>query len=127
GEIRAMAATREDLRQRAEDAEDGGPEQQAALLARVQRGPEIEGRQVAAGAPRDVGDAEVVVEDRDLERHDGDEQRDTQRESGVARALLEIETPLRRARKARDRSPQAHEEREPEGEMAEQRHLGFGN
>ena len=66
-----------------------------------------------------------MAEDGDLERHDGHNQRGEQRKRGVARALLQIGASLGAPHESRDRSPQAHEKREPEGQITEQRHLGL--
>ena len=129
GQIDAMAPARHRLHERREQAQHRRPEEEATLLPRVECGPEIERREIAAGVGRDVLETEIVAEDRDLERDDGDHQRAEHRECRVARALLQIRATLGRgpAGKSRDRSPQADQEGEPEGEVTEQRHLCLGD
>src|SRR6266581_3607185 len=126
GEIDAMPPARHHLHEHREEAQDRRPEEQAALLSRVERGPEVERREIATGVGRDVFETEVVAEDPDLERDDRNRQRAEQRECGVARTLLQIRAILRPADKSRDRSPQADQEGDPEGEMTEQRHYALG-
>src|SRR5207247_10499461 len=111
----------------AEQTEDRRPKEQAGLLSRVQRGPQIERREIAAGARRDVLETEVVTEDCDFERDHRDEQRAEQRQRRVARALLQVGALLRAADESGYRSPEADQEGEPQGELAEQTHLRPGN
>src|SRR5439155_11104048 len=112
GEERAMVPRGEHQGERSEHGQYGGPEEEAPLLARVQGRPGVEDRQIAAGVGGDVLDVEVVLEQRPLEREDGDEQCAAQREDGVAGAAGEVGTILEATNESRERPPDPHEQGE---------------
>src|SRR5437016_10829127 len=95
-------------------------------LARVQRRPGVEDRQVAAGVGGDVLDVEVVVEQRPLEREDRRDEGGAHSEDGAARALLEVRAAEQPAREARYRPPDPDEEGDPQRQVAEDGHPPLG-
>src|SRR3989441_6349107 len=100
----------------------GGPEQQAALLARVQRRPGVEDGQIAARVGGDGLDVEIVLEQRPLERDDRDEQCATHREDGVAGAPGGGGAILEGTNETRERPPEPPPQGEPQRPKGEQRH-----
>ena len=122
-----VAPGREQQRQGPEAGQHGGPEEQAALLPRVQRRPGVEDREIAAGVRRHVLDVEVVLEQRPFERKHRDHKRSAHGEDRVPGAALEVGPVAQTPEKADQRSPDSDEKRKPEAQAAEQRHLGLRN
>ncbi len=110
-------------RDRGEARQDDRPEEERALLARVERRPGVEDREVPARVGGDVLDREVVRQERAHQRRGGDRQQPPHHVHRALRAQRQLGA-AGLPRQDPDHAPvHPDQERDPQRDVAEVRHL----